>query len=158
MKIDSEAILQLAKLLDETGLTEIEVAEGDNLIRVNKGGLMMSAQAGQVMHHTPNLQAVIPTDPAARQMANMAGPASVGANHPGAVTSPMVGTIYMSPEPNAPAFISKGAMVKEGDTLLIVEAMKVMNPIKSPKSGTVTQILVDNGQPVEFGEVLVVIE
>lgn len=157
MKIDSEAILQLAKLLDETGLTEIEVAEGEKLIRVNKGGVVFPSHSGQA-HHAPNAQNLMASDPAAPQQANMAPPAPVAANHPGAVTSPMVGTIYMSPEPNASAFISKGATVKAGDTLLIVEAMKVMNPIKSPKGGTVTQILVENGQPVEFGEVLVVIE
>jgi acetyl-CoA carboxylase biotin carboxyl carrier protein len=98
------------------------------------------------------------SDPTIPQPANTSTPTPVGANHPGAVTSPMVGTVYMAAEPNSPAFISKGASVKAGDTLLIIEAMKVMNPIKSPKGGTVTQILVDNGQPVEFGEVLVVIE
>lgn len=156
MKIDSEAILQLAKLLDETGLTEIEVAEGEKLIRVNKGGVVTGHAAHN--HAVPNAQTLMPSDPAARQQANTSAPVPVGANHPGAVTSPMVGTIYMTPEPNAAPFITKGAMVKAGDTLLIVEAMKVMNPIKSPKSGTVTQILVDSGQPVEFGEVLVVIE
>jgi acetyl-CoA carboxylase biotin carboxyl carrier protein len=155
MKIDSEAILQLAKLLEETGLTEIEVAEGEKLIRVNKGGVVMPAHAA---HHVPNAQNVMPSDPAARQLANTAAPVAIGANHPGAVTSPMVGTVYMTPEPNAAAFITKGATVKAGDTLLIIEAMKVMNPIKSPKGGTVTQILVESGQPVEFGEVLVVIE
>lgn len=154
MKIDSEAIKQLAKLLDETGLTEIEVAEGEKLIRVNKGGVVIP----HAPHHAVNAQNIMPSDPTVPQSANTAAPAAVAANHPGAVTSPMVGTIYMAAEPNAPAFITKGAMVKAGDTLLIIEAMKVMNPIKSPKSGTVTQILVDNGHPVEFGEVLVVIE
>jgi acetyl-CoA carboxylase biotin carboxyl carrier protein len=155
MKIDSEAILQLAKLLDETGLTEIEVAEGEKLIRVNKGGLVMPAHNA---HHAVSAQSIMSSDPTIPQAANTSAPVAVGANHPGAVTSPMVGTVYMAAEPNAPAFISKGATVKAGDTLLIIEAMKVMNPIKSPKSGTVTQILVDNGHPVEFGEVLVVIE
>lgn len=155
MKIDSEAILQLAKLLEETGLTEIEVAEGEKLIRVNKGGVVMPAHSA---HHAVNAQSIMSSDPTIPQQANTSAPVAIGANHPGAVTSPMVGTVYMAAEPNAPAFVSKGATVKAGDTLLIIEAMKVMNPIKSPKSGTVTQILVDNGQPVEFGEVLVVIE
>lgn len=154
MKIDAEAIKQLAKLLEETGLTEIEVAEGDNLIRVNKGGVVIPHAA----HHSVNAQNIMSSDPTVPQAANTSAPVAIGANHPGAVTSPMVGTIYMAAEPNAPTFISKGATVKAGDTLLIIEAMKVMNPIKSPKSGTVTQILVDNGHPVEFGEVLVVIE
>ncbi len=155
MKIDSEAILQLAKLLEETGLTEIEVAEGEKLIRVNKGGFVTPSHNA---HHAVNAQNVMTSDPTIPQPANTSAPVAIGANHPGAVTSPMVGTVYMAAEPNAPAFISKGATVKAGDTLLIIEAMKVMNPIKSPKSGTVTQILVDNGHPVEFGEVLVVIE
>jgi acetyl-CoA carboxylase biotin carboxyl carrier protein len=155
MKIDSDAILQLAKLLEETGLTEIEVAEGEKLIRVNKGGVVMPSHAA---HHIPNAQNLMASDPAVPQQANTSAPVAIGANHPGAVTSPMVGTAYLAPEPGAAAFVTKGAMVKEGDTLLIVEAMKVMNPIKSPRSGTVTQILVESGQPIEFGEVLVVIE
>ena len=156
MNIDSESIRQLAKLLDETGLNEIEVAEGEKLIRVNKGGTMMQAAPAYAV---PQVGAhVMPSDPTVPQAANTAMPAAVGANHPGAVTSPMVGTVYMKPEPNAADFISKGANVKAGDTLLIIEAMKVMNPIKAPKGGTVTQILVENGQAVEFSEVLVVIE
>jgi len=155
MKIDSEAILQLSKLLEETGLTEIEVAEGEQMIRVNKGGFVMPAQSG---HAVVNAQNIMLSDPTIPQAANTSAPLAVGANHPGAVTSPMVGTAYMSAEPKAAPFISKGATVKEGDTLLIIEAMKVMNPIKSPKGGTITQILVESGQPVEFGEVLVVIE
>jgi len=155
MKIDADAIRQLAELLEETGLTEIEVAEGEKMLRVNKGGLV--APAG-VAHAVPNVQSLMPSDPTIPQAASMAPPSQVAANHPGAVTSPMVGTAYMAAEPSAPNFISKGANVKEGETLLIIEAMKVMNPIKAPKSGTVTQILVENGQPVEFGEVLVVIE
>ncbi|HOO50659.1 MAG TPA: acetyl-CoA carboxylase biotin carboxyl carrier protein [Alphaproteobacteria bacterium] len=154
MKIDADAIRQLAELLEETGLTEIEVAEGEKMLRVNKGAVAAPAAA----HTVPNVHALMPSDPTVPQSASMTPPSQVAASHPGAVTSPMVGTAYMSPEPNAAAFISKGANVKEGDTLLIIEAMKVMNPIKAPKSGTVTQILVDNGHPVEFGEVLVVIE
>lgn len=159
MKIDSESILQLAKLLDETGLTEIEVAEGEKLIRVNKGGTIMHNHGPAAAYHAvPQATSLMPSDPTIPQAANTAMPSTVAANHPGAVTSPMVGTVYMKPEPNAGDFISKGINVKAGDTLLIIEAMKVMNPIKAPKSGTVTQILVENGQPVEFGEVLVVIE
>ncbi len=158
MKVDQDAIRQLAKLLDETGLTEIEVAEGEKLIRVNKGG-----PVGHAPHHGsgPVIMAgrdVMPSDPTVPQPANTNPPAAVAANHPGAITSPMVGTVYLQPEPNALPFISKGASVKPGDTLLIIEAMKVMNPIKASKGGTVTQILIESGQPVEFGEVLVVIE
>lgn len=156
MKIDAEAIRQLADLLDETGLTEIEVAEGEKLIRVNKGGVIVPG--AQAHHHAPSALSLMPSDPTVPQPANTNPPAAVAANHPGAITSPMVGTVYMRPDPNSPDFVSKGATVKAGDTLLIIEAMKVMNPIKAPKAGTVTQVLVENGQPVEFGEVLVVIE
>ncbi|HNQ92625.1 MAG TPA: acetyl-CoA carboxylase biotin carboxyl carrier protein [Alphaproteobacteria bacterium] len=156
MKIDADAIRQLAELLEETGLTEIEVAEGEKMIRVGKGNPAAAAPAH--VHAAPNAHAMMPSDPTIPQAASLAAPSQVAANHPGAVTSPMVGTAYMSPEPGASAFISKGSTVKEGDTLVIIEAMKVMNPIKAPKSGTVTQILVENGQPVEFGEVLVVLE
>ncbi|MCB1719732.1 MAG: acetyl-CoA carboxylase biotin carboxyl carrier protein, partial [Candidatus Competibacteraceae bacterium] len=92
------------------------------------------------------------------QEANNAPPSTITGDHPGAVTSPMVGTAYSSPEPSAPPYVKKGSSVSEGDTLLIVEAMKVMNPIKAHKSGTVTQILFENGQPIEFGDVLMVIE
>ena len=100
----------------------------------------------------------MPSDPTVPQAANTSAPDTVSADHPGAVASPMVGTAYASPEPDAPNFIQKGDSVKAGDTMLIIEAMKVMNPIKAHKGGTVTQVLFENGQPVEFGDVLVVIE
>lgn len=151
MKIDSNAIRQLAELLDETGLTEVEVAEGDKVIRVSKGGSTILAGAAM-----PAI--TMPSDPAVPQIPNLDAPATVAKSHPGAVTSPMVGTVYLQPDPSAPAFIKKGDRVNVGDTLLIIEAMKVMNPIKASKSGTITQILVESGQPIEFGEVLVVIE
>lgn len=154
MKIDAKAIRQLAELLDETGLTEIEVAEGDQMIRVNKGGMVMGG--GAVVSAGAHLN--MPSDPTLPQAANTNPPSVVTGDHPGAVTSPMVGTVYMAAEPGAPNFIKKGDSVSEGDTLLIIEAMKVMNPIKASKGGTITQILVDNGQPVEYGDVLVVIE
>lgn len=150
MKINSDAIKELAELLNETGLTEIEVADGDQSIRVSKGGTVI---AGASMP-TVNMS----SDPAVPQVANTDAPSTVAASHPGAVTSPMVGTAYMQGEPGAPPFVKKGDSVSEGDTIVIIEAMKVMNPIKAPKSGTVTQVLVENAQPVEFGEVLVVIE
>ncbi len=151
MKINAKAIRELADLLEETGLTEIEVADGDQSIRVNKGGMMMSTGAPAPVSMSSN-----PTVP---QIGNNDAPSTTAVDdHPGAVTSPMVGTAYMSGEPGAPAFVTKGKNVSEGDTLLIIEAMKVMNPIKAPRSGTITQITVENGQPVEFGDVLVVIE
>jgi acetyl-CoA carboxylase biotin carboxyl carrier protein len=159
MKVDSEAIRLLAKLLEETGLTEIEVAEGEKMIRVGKGGVVIGGHgASGFSHQVASASDVMPSDPALRQVANSAPPAATAANHPGAITSPMVGTVYMRPDPNSSEFISKGSVVKAGDTLLIIEAMKVMNPIKAQKGGTVTQILVSNAQPVEFGEVLLVIE
>jgi acetyl-CoA carboxylase biotin carboxyl carrier protein len=149
MKIDSEAIEKLAALLEKTGLTEIEVADGDQAIRVAKGATVMASS-------TPVYS--MPSDPTTPQPANLSAPSTVAHTHPGAVKSPMVGTVYLSPEPGKPSFVSKGASVKPGDTLLIIEAMKVMNPIKADKAGTVTQILVENGQPLEFGDVLMVIE
>ena len=151
MKIDSKAIRELADLLDETGLTEVEVAEGDKVIRVSKGGTVI---AGGGM---PSVS--MASDPAVPQKASLDAPAAnASATPPGAVTAPMVGTVYLQSEPDAPAFVKKGDNVSAGDTLLIIEAMKVMNPIKADKSGTVTQILVENAQPVEFGDVLLVIE
>ena len=151
MKIDSKAIKQLADLLEETGLNEIEVADGDKAIRVSKGSGTVVAAAG-----VPTVS--MPSDPAVPQQANTSAPDTIAHTHPGAVTSPMVGTAYLQGEPGAPSFVQKGDNVKAGDTLMIIEAMKVMNPIKAEKGGTVTQILIENGQPVEFGEVLMVIE
>ena len=149
MKIDEQAIRKLAELLDETKLTEIEVAEGEQVIRVARGGLVASGAP---------VSFAMPSDPTIPQQANTNAPSTVAASHPGAVVSPMVGTVYMSGEPGAPQFVKKGDSVNAGDTLLIIEAMKVMNPIKASKAGTVTQILVQNGQPVEFGDVMMVIE
>ncbi len=150
MKIDSKAIKELADLLNETGLTEVEVADGDKVIRVSKASTVI---AGGGM---PSV--TMPSDPAVPQQASMEAPDTVAHAHPGAVKSPMVGTVYLQSEPGTPAFVQKGDTVNAGDTLLIIEAMKVMNPIKAEKSGTVTQILVDDGHPVEFADVLMVIE
>ncbi len=148
MKIDYDAIKKLASVLEDTGLTEIEVADGDQAVRVCKGGAVIAQPAAPVMA----------SDPAIPQVANTSSPATTAQNMAGAVKSPMVGTVYLQAEPNTPPFVSKGDTVKAGDTLLIIEAMKVMNPIKADKAGTVTQILVDDAQPIEFGDVLVVIE
>lgn len=143
MKIDHDAIRNLATLLTETDLTEIEIAEGDHRIRVTR---MISVQA-------ITAPTVIPqTTPA------NASTAPAGNNNANAVKSPMVGTVYLQPEPGAAPFVSKGANVKVGDVLLIIEAMKVMNPIKAEKGGRVTDVLVSDAQPVEFGQPLVVIE
>jgi len=147
IKIDNEAIKSLAALLNETDLTEIEIAEGDQRIRVARTSQVVAAAPVMAAHH----HAPAAGAPAAAAAASVE-------SHPGAVKSPMVGTVYLQPGPGKPAFISKGAKVRAGETLLIIEAMKVMNQIESPKSGTVVDILVDDSQPVEFGQVLVVIE
>ena len=138
--IDEALIRKLAKLLKETGLTEIEFETDDARIRVNAGGTGPAVVAAPVM-----------AAPAAAATAVAEGPAA------GSVSSPMVGTAYLSPEPNAAAFVKVGDRVAKGQTILIIEAMKVMNPIPAPHAGTVTQILVQDGQPVEFGEPLMVV-
>ena len=146
MKIDAKAIKELAKLLDETDLTEIEVVEGEQAIRVNRGGTVAVPAAPAA-----------PVAPVAAAPATPAAPAGEAAAHADAVKSPMVGTVYLQPEPGAQSFISVGQSVKPGDTLMIIEAMKVMNPIKAEKGGTVQEIIVTEGQPIEFGDPLVVI-
>ena len=141
--IDQDLIRELAKLLEETGLSELEVEQEGTRIRVARGARAVAAVA-----HVPAPPAAAPAP---------AIPSEAG-KHPGAVTSPMVGTAYGAPSPGAKPFIDIGSRVKAGDTLLIVEAMKTMNQIPAPRAGTVTQILVEDGQPVEFGEPLVIIE
>lgn len=148
MKVDVNLVRELAEMLGETGLSEIEVEDGDRKIRVSRA----APAAAQVAYAPAPVAA--PVAAAAAAPAPAAAPA-VSAN---AVKSPMVGTAYLSPEPGASNFISIGGAVKEGDTLLIVEAMKVMNPILAPRSGTVSAILIDNAQPVEFDQPLVVID
>ena len=145
--IEQEAIRELAQLLVETGLSEIEIEKAGLRIRVARN-LSIAASA------------VAPAPALAPALAPAAGPAvpADAASHPGAVKSPMVGTAYRAPEPGAASFIEIGARVSQGQTLLIIEAMKTMNHIPAPRAGTVTQILFENGQPVEFGEPLVVIE
>ena len=145
--IDGDLVRKLAGLLDETGLTEIEFAEGEKRIRVTKGGT------------APAFYTQAPAGGVAAPAAAASAPAALGvSSHPGALTSPMVGTAYISSEPGGPPFVRVGDTVKAGQTVLIIEAMKVMNPIKAPKAGTVSQILVGDAQPVEFGEVLLIIE
>ncbi|MAZ00016.1 MAG: acetyl-CoA carboxylase, biotin carboxyl carrier protein [Micavibrio sp.] len=146
MKIDAKAIKELAKLLDETDLTEIEVVEGEQAIRVNRGGTVAVPAAPAA-----------PVAPVAAAPATPVAPAGEAVAHADAVKSPMVGTVYLQPEPGAQSFISVGQSVKPGDTLMIIEAMKVMNPIKAEKGGTVQEIIVTDGQPIEFGDPLVVI-
>ena len=149
-KSETKLVKELADILDASGLAEIEYETEAVSIRLSR-----VTGAAPVAAVAPVPAAAPAAAPAAEAPA--AAPANP-ASHPGAVTSPMVGTVYSSPEPDAPAFISEGDTVKAGQTLFIVEAMKVMNPITAPKAGTVTNILVQNAQPVEFGEALVIIE
>jgi acetyl-CoA carboxylase biotin carboxyl carrier protein len=151
MNIDTALVRELAELLNETGLTEIEVEDDDRKIRVSRGAVSVAAP----VHATA--PAAVAAAPAPAAAAPVAPEPAAGPDMTNAVKSPMVGTCYLAPEPGAANFIAVGKPVKEGDTLLIVEAMKVMNPISAPKSGTVTAILVDNAQPVEFDQPLVVI-
>lgn len=154
MNIDTALVRELAELLNETGLTEIEVEDDERKIRVSRGSVVSSAP---VYAAAPAPVAAAPA-PAAAAAAPAAEPAaSAGPDLKNAVKSPMVGTCYLTPEPGAAPFISVGQAVKEGDTLLIVEAMKVMNPITAPRSGTVSAILIESAQPVEFDQPLVVI-
>ena len=152
MQVDAALVRQLAELLDETQLTEIEVEDGERRIRVAR---KISAAAAPVAFAAP----IAAASPAPAPVAATApAVAAAPADHPGTVKSPMVGTAYLSAEPGAAPFVAVGAKVSAGQTLLIVEAMKVMNPIQSPRAGTVTAVLVDNGQPVEFDQPLVIVE
>jgi acetyl-CoA carboxylase biotin carboxyl carrier protein len=145
MRIDADLVRQLAELLNENGLTEIEVEDSDRRIVVKR-------QAAPVM------TAASAAAPAASPVAAPAAAPVPPSANPGTVKSPMVGTVYLSGEPGAKPFVSPGEAVKEGDTLLIIEAMKVMNPITAPRSGTVSQVLVVDAQPVEYDQPLVIVE
>jgi acetyl-CoA carboxylase biotin carboxyl carrier protein len=147
MEIDLKLVRALAELLNDTGLTEIEVEDGDRKIKVAKGGTAI-VQAAPAAIAAP--AAVAPAAPPAA--------AVPVADHPGTVKSPMVGTAYLAGSPEAPSFVKVGDSVKEGDTLLIIEAMKVMNPIVAPRGGKVIEIIVANAQPVEFDQPLLIIE
>ncbi|MEO1793415.1 MAG: acetyl-CoA carboxylase biotin carboxyl carrier protein [Pseudomonadota bacterium] len=152
---DQELIRELAALLDETGLTEIEVERNGLKIRVARSAVATAAVVPQQgFMAQPTAPASAPT---AAPETDRGAPPDLS-KHPGAVSSPMVGTIYRAAEPGAAPFIEIGTKVAQGDTLLIIEAMKTMNHIPAPRAGTVTQILCENEQPVEFGEPLVIIE
>ncbi|GEB37421.1 acetyl-CoA carboxylase biotin carboxyl carrier protein subunit [Gluconacetobacter liquefaciens] len=144
--VDADAIRALAEILTETGLTEIEIAEKDNRIRVARA-------APGVVHAVPAAAAAAPI--AAAPVA--AAPADP-AKHPGAVTSPMVGVAYLTPDPSSPPFVTEGQSVTAGQTLMLIEAMKTFNQIKAPRAGTLKKLLVVSGDPVEFGEALAIIE
>ena len=140
--IDADAIRALARLLDETALTEIEVEEGGRKLRVARGRPAAMAPPDAV-----------PSGPAAEP-----GAAEAEAGQRGAVTSPMVGTVYLAPEPGAAPHVKLGDEVSQGDTLVIIEAMKVMNPIRAPHGGRVSSILVEDGSPVEYGQALMIVD
>jgi len=148
-EMDTEFIRKLAKLLEETNLGEIEMADGDRRIRVARPTLAAPAAV-------PIPVAAVPV--AAASAGSAASAANDMTKHPGAVKSPMVGTAYLSPEPGKPVFVNIGDKVTAGQTLLIIEAMKTFNPIKAPKAGTLAQVLIDNAQPVEFGQALMIVE
>ncbi|MFV3128637.1 acetyl-CoA carboxylase biotin carboxyl carrier protein [Niveispirillum sp. KHB5.9] len=149
--LDAEFVRTMAKLLEESGLTEMEYSEGERRIRLSR------AAPPAPIGYAPAAYAPAPVA-AAPVAAAPAAAAVPPAQHPGAVKSPMVGTAYLASEPSAPPFVKAGDTVKAGQTILIIEAMKVMNPIKAAKGGTVTEILVSNSQPVEFGQPLLIIE
>lgn len=149
MKVDIDIVRQLAQVLDETQLTEIEVEDGERRIRVARKAAQQVVQAA-----APVAAAPVPVA-AAAPVAAAEAPAPSALN---AVKSPMVGTVYLAANPEAKNFVAVGQQVAAGDTLVIIEAMKVMNPIHAPSAGTVKAILVDNGQPVEFDQPLVVVE
>jgi len=146
LAIDPDLVRELARLLEETGLSEIEFERDGQRVRVAR---QMHALAAGPSRLGPAASVPLPVAEA--------GPIDP-AKHPGVVTSPMVGTAYVGPEPGSRPFVEVGSRVQTGDTLLIVEAMKTMNQIPSPRTGTVIQVLIEDGQPVEFGEPLVIIE
>ena len=143
---EASFVKELADILDQAGLSELEYETDAVAIRLSR----VTAVA-PVVAAAPAAAPVAIAEPVAELPAN-------SADHPGAVKSPMVGTVYTAPEPDAPAFITEGATITAGQTLFIVEAMKVMNPITAPKAGTVVKIFVQNAQPIEFGETLVIVE
>jgi acetyl-CoA carboxylase biotin carboxyl carrier protein len=145
--VNEQIVRTLARLLGETGLTEIEIERAGLRVRVARQSVAVAA--------TVAAPAAAPAVPGVYAVAD--GPMDPS-KHPGVVTSPMVGTTYLAPEPEARPFVEIGTVVKAGETVLIIEAMKTMNQIPAPRSGTVTQILVEDGQPVEFGEPLMIIE
>ncbi len=146
LPVDAEAIRALADILLETGLTEIEIAEGDSRIRVKRAPAVTQAAVAPLASASPPPAAALPASD------------DDLSKHAGAVKSPMVGIAYLSPEPGAPSFVTVGQSVSAGQTLLLIEAMKTFNQIKAPRSGTLSRVLVAGGVPVEYGEVLMVID
>lgn len=150
---ETKFVKELTAILDESNLTELEFESEDISVRLARGTTIAAAPA--MMAATAPAPAPVAAAPA--ESAAVAAPGDAAA-HPGAVKSPMVGTVYLAPEPDAPLFAKEGDQVKKGQTLFIVEAMKVMNPITAPADGKLTRILVDNAQPIEFDQPLAIIE
>jgi acetyl-CoA carboxylase biotin carboxyl carrier protein len=155
--IDTSLIADLAKLLNKSDLSEIEVQKGD--LRIKLARTLVAAPVAHAVHVSAPVASAVAT-PAAASLAPLPGPGTgkIDASHPGAVASPMVGTAYRRPSPDAKAFVEVGSTVKVGEKILLIEAMKTFNEIVAPRAGTVTAVLVEDGQPVEFGEALIVIE
>jgi len=166
VRFDPEAIRQLALILRETDLTEIEVSDKDAKLRVVRAPAPVAAAAPGATYYAAPVAAAAPAAPIAAApppMAQQAAPPAesgggLDPKHPGLVTSPMVGVVYLSPDPGAAPFVTPGARVEAGQTLLLIEAMKTFNQIKAPRAGTVTRLLVETGTPVEYGEPLVLVE
>jgi len=152
---DSKLIGEIAEIMAETGLTEVELKQGDSTLRLSKTSGVAAAPA--MVAAAPVAAPVATPAPGIPAPATEA-PAESAADHPGTVTSPMVGTVYLAPQPGADNFVKAGDSVNEGDTLMIIEAMKVMNPLPAPRSGTIKALLVSDAQPVEFGDPLIIIE
>ena len=150
-EMDTDFIRKLAAILEETGLGEIELSDGERKMRVARPTTIAAPAAPIAMAPMAGTAAPVAVMPTVAASAD-------NGNHPGAVKSPMVGTVYLSPEPGKPVFVGVGDKVTAGQTLLIIEAMKTFNPIKAAKAGTVTQILIDDKQPVEFGQPLMIVE
>jgi acetyl-CoA carboxylase biotin carboxyl carrier protein len=150
--IDAALVREIAQLLSEADITEIEVQKGDLRIRVARTAAASAAPSPVSVQVAPSPAPVVLSAPAAADAAQQI------ADHPGAVKSPMVGTAYLRPSPEAEPFVTVGSVVKAGEKILLIEAMKTFNEIVAPRAGTVSQILVDEGQPVEYGEPLLIIE
>jgi acetyl-CoA carboxylase biotin carboxyl carrier protein len=148
IEFDAVAIRELAQILRDTDLTEIELMDGEARLRVVRQAVVAAPVATQVAVAAPAAAPAVVAPVAAM----------LDADHPGAVVSPMVGVAYLAPEPGAAQFVTVGAKVTQGQTLLLIEAMKTFNQIKAPRAGTVTRILIESGMPVEYGEPLIIIE
>lgn len=157
LQFDPATIRELAQILRESDLTEIELIDNDMRVKLVRQ-VTVAAMAMPVAAHAAPAATATPAAPAATAAPPAARTAEIDADHPGAVNSPMVGVAYLSPEPTSAPFVTVGSKVTQGQTLLLIEAMKTYNQIKAPRAGTVTRILVESGTPVEFGEPLMIVE